>query len=117
MHAMQAGHTSMETALLRIPDLRGEDRPSGEFWHADLIRRCAAAGAKRPAILSAELARAVDRTRRFRHVAVRTYDFFDPDEADDAIEAARQIADLAAAAIAQFRAAIDLASPGGSLVT
>jgi hypothetical protein len=43
-------------------------------------------------VLSAELAHAADRTRRFRHVVVRTYDFFDPDEAEDAIGAAKFIA-------------------------
>lgn len=116
MHAMQAGHTSLETALLRILVLRGEDRPGGEFRHADMVRRCATATDKRPAVLSAALVRAVDRSRRFRHVAVRTYDFFDPDEADNAIDAAGQIASLAPAAIAQFRATIDRGGDRGNPV-
>jgi hypothetical protein len=39
MHAMQAGHTSLEAALSRILDIHDEARPTGEFWHTDLIRR------------------------------------------------------------------------------
>lgn len=39
MHAIMAGHTSLENALLRILDLLEEVRPSGESWHADLIGR------------------------------------------------------------------------------
>jgi hypothetical protein len=39
MHSMQAGHTSLETALIRILALVDEPRPTGEFWHTDLIRR------------------------------------------------------------------------------
>ncbi len=107
MHAMQAGHTSLEAALLRILDIHKEVRPSGEFWHTDLIRRATMSLKDRPAILTSELARAADRTRRFRHVAVRTYDFFDPDEAEDAIKAAVLLADQLTAAIAQFRSAAD----------
>ena len=37
MHAMQSGHTSLESALVRILDLLGEEAPSGRDWHADLI--------------------------------------------------------------------------------
>ena len=107
MHTMQAGHTSLEAALLRILDMHQEVRPIGEFWHTDLIRRVAQPIGDRPAVLSAELAHAADRTRRFRHVAVRTYDFFDPDEAEDAIGAAKLIADSLIAAISQFRTAVD----------
>ena len=92
MHAMQAGHTSLEAALLRILDIHDEARPAGEFWHADLIRRVAQAVGDRPAVLTAETLQAADRTRRFRHVAVRTYDFFDPEEAQEAIEAAALLA-------------------------
>jgi hypothetical protein len=92
MHSMQAGHTSLEAALLRILDIHNEARPTGEFWHTDLIRRVAEKVGDRPAILSAEMLKAADRTRRFRYVAVRTYDFFDPDEAAEAIEAATVLA-------------------------
>ena len=39
MHAMHAGHTSMEKALLRILEIQGEEAPSGRQWLADLIQR------------------------------------------------------------------------------
>jgi hypothetical protein len=39
MHAMLAGHTSLEQALLRILQIQGEEAPSGGQWHADLIQR------------------------------------------------------------------------------
>ncbi len=107
MHAMQAGHTSLESALLRIMDMRGENRPTAEAWHADLIRRASRTTGGRPAILTQELAKAADRARRFGHVAVRTYDQFDPDEAVGAVEAAEVLAGRLAHAIAAFRAASD----------
>jgi hypothetical protein len=107
MHAMQAGHTSLEAALLRILDIHDEARPTGEFWHTDLIRRVARPVGDRPAVLTADLFQAADRTRRFRHVAVRTYDFFDPDEAQEAIAAAALLAKTLTATIAAFRTAVD----------
>ena len=39
LHAMQAGHTLLETALLRTLHMLGEARPTGEYWHLNLIRR------------------------------------------------------------------------------
>jgi hypothetical protein len=107
MHSMQAGHTSLEPALIRILALVGEPRPSGEFWHADLIRRASRPEHGRPEILPPALARAADQARRFRHVAVRTYDTFEPDEAAGAVSAARLIAEELPAAIVRFRQAID----------
>jgi hypothetical protein len=104
---MQAGHTSLESALLRILDMRGEQRPAGEAWHADLIRRVSRPTGIRPAVLPADLAKAADRTRRFRHVAVRTYDQFEPEEAAGAVSAAGRLADGLEDAIARFRAATD----------
>lgn len=74
MHAMLAGHTSLEKALLRILQVQGEDAPSGNQWHADLIQRAGRTTDRRPAILPTDLVRAADRTRKFRHVAVRAYD-------------------------------------------
>lgn len=49
MHAMQSGHTSLESALVRILGLLNEEAPSGREWHADLVRRAgkAVAGRKR----------------------------------------------------------------------
>jgi hypothetical protein len=107
MHAMLAGHTSLEKALLRILQIQGEETPSGSQWHADLIQRAGRAIDGRPAILSAALVRATDRTRKFRHVAVRAYDTFDPDDAEPAVRAAEKVAAGFAEAIAAFRAVID----------
>ncbi len=58
MHAMQSGHTSLESALVRILDLLGEEAPSGKDWHADLIKRVSRGIAGRPAILPPDLTRA-----------------------------------------------------------
>jgi hypothetical protein len=107
MHAMQAGHTSLENALTRILRLLGEELPWGDSWHADLIQRVALALPDRPAILSPSLAEAADETRQFRNLAARGYDNFKPDRAHPAIEAAGQLARELPAAIAAFRQAID----------
>ncbi len=107
MHAMLAGHTSLEKALLRVLQLQGEEAPSGRQWHADLIQRAGRSTDSRPAILPAALVRAIDRTRKFRHVAVRAYDTFDPDDAEPAVRAAEKVAAGLAAAIAAYRQAVD----------
>jgi hypothetical protein len=107
MHAMLAGHTSLEKALLRVLQLQGEEAPSGSQWHADLIRRAGRDTGNRPAILPAALVRAADRTRRFRHVAVRAYDSFDPDDAEPAMRAAEKLAAALTGAVAAYRQAID----------
>jgi hypothetical protein len=107
MHAIMAGHTSLENALLRILDLLGEARPSGDSWHADLIGRSGQAIAARPPILPPELAAAADETRKFRNRAVRSYDTFEPLRAGPSIDAADLLATALAGAIAQFRSVID----------
>lgn len=108
MHAMQSGHTSLEAALLRILEMLGEERPVGERWHADLIRRVAMArpGA-RPAVLDGTLAVQADLTRRFRNVATRAYDGFEPGAAGQAVQAGRLLAAGIGPAIAAFRTAIE----------
>ena len=56
MHSLQSAYTSPEAGLLRILEMLGEERPVGENWHADLVRRVAAElPNKRPAILSRQL--------------------------------------------------------------
>ena len=107
MHAMQAGHTSLENALLRILDLLGEEPPQGRTWHADLIRRVAAEMPGRPAMLPPEIAAAADETRRFRNVAVRAYDDFVEDRARPAVAAAALLAERLPRTIAAFRDTID----------
>lgn len=107
MHAIQAGHTSLENALLRVLDLLDEARPGGESWHADLISRVAQASIDRPAILPPNLVASADETRRFRNRAVRAYDNFDPGKVTPTIDAADALARRLPAAIATFRQAID----------
>jgi ribonuclease HepT-like protein len=108
MHALQSAHTSLESALVRILDMLGEERPIGDNWHSDLIRRVAAAlPGKRPAILAARLARAADETRRFRHRATHTYDDFQAGEAAHTIEAAEILANELEAEILAFKDIID----------
>jgi hypothetical protein len=107
MHAMQSGHTSLENALTRILRLLGEELPSGESWHADLIQRVALTLTDRPAILPPDLAEAADETRQFRNRAVRAYDNFKPDRASPAIQAATTLAAGLIAAVTAFRQMID----------
>lgn len=48
MHALQSAHTSLEGGLVRILEILGEERPVGQNWHADLIKRVAKAVEGRP---------------------------------------------------------------------
>jgi hypothetical protein len=107
MHAMQAGQTSLETALLRILDLNREEAPTGARWHADLIRRAAHPIGNRPAILEGVAARAADETRRFRSVSAHADDASDHAQATGAVQSAELLASLLPEEIARFRAATD----------
>lgn len=107
MHAMQAGQTFLETALLRILDLCGEEPPTGARWHADLIARAGSAVGNRPVILNDVARRAADMTRRFRSVAAHAYDAFDHTQASDAVESATLLVAVLPATIAEFRKAFD----------
>jgi hypothetical protein len=107
MHAVQAGHTSLENALLRILDLIDETRPRGDAWHADLIGRAGQELTHRPAILPPGLAASADETRRLRNRATRAYDNFDPDRIAPTIQAADDLAQHLPGAIAAFRQIID----------
>jgi hypothetical protein len=107
MHAMLAGQTSLETALLRILDLSGEEAPTGHRWHADLIRRAAHAVGTRPTILAGEAARAADETRRFRSISAHAYDAFDHTQATKAVESAALLVRLLPSEIAHFRQTTD----------
>ncbi len=111
MHALQSAHTSLEAGLVRIMEILGEERPVGESWHSDLIRRAGSTlPGKRPAILGPAITRAANETRRFRHRATHNYDSFEVQETSGTIEAAKALAHGLAAEIAAFKAAID---PGG----
>ena len=108
LHAMQSGHTSLEGALIRILEMLGEERPGGERWHADLIARASNPRPPvRPAILRADVAKAADETRRFRSVATRAYDSFEPDQSGRAIGAARTLSQILPDSIVAFRMALD----------
>ena len=107
MHSLQSGHTSLEGALVRILEMLGEERPTGDNSHADLIRRAAAPVPGRPAILSEGIAAAADETRRFRHIATHNYDNFRVESATPTVEAARQLAAGLTADILAFKRAID----------
>ncbi len=108
MHALQSAHTSPEGALLRILEILGEERPGGENWHADLITRVAAIlPGRRPAIVSAQTAKAATETRRFGHRAAHNYDSFRVQEVSRTIEAAATLANGLQAEILTFRRVID----------
>jgi hypothetical protein len=86
----------------------GEERPSGERWHADLIRRAAMdSPGIRPPILGTALVAAADETRRFRNVATRAYDSFEPAASTGAVEAARTLAAELTGGLAAFRSVLD----------
>jgi hypothetical protein len=94
LHAMLAGQTSLEAALLRIPDLLGEEAPTGARWQSDLIARVTHCLGERPPILTGEAAEAAGETRRFRSVAAHAYDDFDESRAAKAVAGAASLASL-----------------------
>ncbi|MCE7027814.1 hypothetical protein [Jiella avicenniae] len=108
LQAMQSGCTSLEGALERILDILSEEKPSGSSYHADLIRRVAREfPGRRPAIITADLAEAIDETRRFRHVARKNYNNFRVLDAGNAVAAGRRLADRLENEIETFRDRID----------
>lgn len=107
MHAMQSGHSSIEAAFVRVMRLLGEDVPQSHDWRADLIRRVSRPIEGRPAMIGAELARAANETRRFRHVGTRSYDSFDPDLAAPSARAAGAVARTLVEDMTAFRRAIE----------
>ena len=109
MQAMQAGHTSLESGLERILDILGEAKPVGASYHADLVHRAAReVPGSRPPIIDKPLARAIDETRRFRHIARKNYNMFEISEAGRALEAAAEIHQSLLGAIEDFRSRIEL---------
>ncbi len=116
LHAVQSGHTSLEAALKRILSILGEDAPSGESSHFDLLKRAAKpitdAGLERPEILDGEVFEDADETRRFRHRAAHDYDNFDPAKATTAIDACRRLSTTLKPCIDRFREAVDPRPPG-----
>lgn len=108
LHAMESGYSSLEAALERVLAIIDEERPAdSRSYHVDLVKRVRMAlpGA-RPAIVTGSLADAIDEARRFRHVARKSYDDFDPKRAEPALAAAAVVRDEFAAAIDAFENAI-----------
>lgn len=108
LHSMHAAHTSLENGLKRTLSILGEECPAGDSWHEDLIRRISREIAgKRPAIFDREIANFADESRRFRHVADRSYNNFRPQEATKAVAAANALAVGIVPAFNRFRELID----------
>lgn len=108
-HAMQSGHTALESALKRVLVALGEQPPSGSEWHKELIRQSTQiSGPGGRPVLGPELAAAADKARGFRHFASHAYDKpFKPDEARPAVEAGRMIADRIEAELAVLAGEFD----------
>ena len=108
LHAMQSGYTSFEAALKRLFGLLDEKLPVGSDSHAATLRRAnRPIEGSRPAILDERLFLATNELRRFRHVAIHTYDYFDAVLAGAAVKAAEAFLVEIDPAIARFRAVID----------
>ena len=110
MHAMQSGHTSAEAGLMRILQTLGEEHPTGADWHEVLIRRLArplSGTLARPAILPADIAAALQETRRFRHRAMHSYGEFDASRFGPTLGAAECLRDGLWEAIRAFKDYID----------
>lgn len=111
MHAMGAGYTSVENALLRVLDILGETPPSGNAWHKDLIDRLSrpmSGENARPTFFDAEMRRDLLECLRMRHrVRHSEYDEFIPNKAEPSIEAARRILSRIKEVVAQFKKQID----------
>jgi hypothetical protein len=105
MHAMQIAHTSLESGLARMLAFLDEERPVGASWPADLIHRAAREiPGRRPAILDADAAELAHQTLRFRHLAMRRHDAFDPTKATDSVVAAKRLALTIGPPLSSFKA-------------
>ncbi len=107
MHAMQSGHTSLESGLLRILTLLGEEHPQGPFWHRDLLRQVCRPVEGRGVLLPPDVCKHADETRGFRNVATRSYDSFEVAGADVAVGSAAVLAERLVDCLRDLRDQID----------
>ena len=107
MHAMQSGHTSLEKGLLRILELLGEDRPVGQYWHMDLLNQVGQPVEGRGAVFPHDVCEHAHNTRRFRNVATRSYERFDPPQATIAVASAKSLVERLDRCLRDFKLQID----------
>ncbi|MDW8326392.1 MAG: nucleotidyltransferase domain-containing protein [Anaerolineales bacterium] len=69
-------YTGIESILERLLDWRGEPKPSGRYWHADLLDQVAEPReGERPAIIDRPLHARLEAYRRFRHFFRHAYGY------------------------------------------
>lgn len=106
MHAMQSAHISLESALLKILSIIQEERPDGDTWDTDLIKRASRSLPSRPHILPADLYDAACISLECKKTAQYEYDSFSGDEWTTEMQAARKLAGELAVAVFAFKSAI-----------
>lgn len=85
-----------------------EPLPVGRDWHAKLLDRVAAELPEdRPALISEDLRAAADLLLRFRHVALHSYDRFDPVLAEPSVAAAETFLALIDPEVARIKDLFD----------
>lgn len=107
-HAMYSGYTSFEAFLERLLTMLREPLPVGRDWHAKLLERVAAElPESRPALIGDDLRAAADLLLRFRHVALHSYDRFDPALAEPSVVAAESFLELIDRDVARIKDLFD----------
>ena len=108
MHAVQSGHTSLETGLKRILKIIEEPVPHDVGnWHEALVDQAFADVDGRGTILPPEIFADVDETRRARNLAFRGYGRFVKGRAETTAEAAGRLAKTLPDALERFIRRID----------
>lgn len=107
-HAMYAGYTSFESFLRRLLTTLDEPLPVGPDWHAKLLSRTARpVEGHRPALIGTALHDAALHLLMFRHVALHSYETFDPELAEPAVRAAERFLALIDQDAQMLRAMLD----------
>ncbi len=74
--SLQHFYTSLETAFKRVVKEMEGNLPEGESWHKDLLEEvCLKIEGVRPALISDDIKKYLDRLRRFRHVVRHGYEY------------------------------------------